>query len=231
MTVIFIISVALSEAINQFVSGTPNAQPDLPAIVQNPKINYLPLVLLIVAGVVWFGGHAIAWVNDKTQPTTMLNADGGRQSPNPPPLVQPQNNQRQTIPIVGLTLRSTWMIYDSAPGRWYPRKLNLQFSNDGEDEIHLGVGRWMKDQVGLQDGKPQRAAVHTCKTHLGKWDNESDERIVYPGQWVRAWVGLDSSMPDGAVNNLLTEGKLGTLEIPAEVSGEKIKIRVCPRSS
>ena len=76
VTVIFLVSVALSEAINQFVSGTPNVQPHAPAVVENPKINYLPLVLLILAGVVWLGGHAIAWVTDRwLSPNTNVVVD------------------------------------------------------------------------------------------------------------------------------------------------------------
>jgi hypothetical protein len=155
----------------------------------------------------------------------------------PPPLSHPVESasqataQTHTVPVVSLTLRTIWLNpYDSTSGRWYPRKLNLQFSNDADAEIRLGAGCWIKDEIGLQTGRPQRPAVYTYKTHLGTWSDEStDGVVVHSSQWVRIWIGLDSSLSDSEVTKLLTEGKAGILEMPAEVSGQKIKIRVRPQ--
>jgi hypothetical protein len=129
-----------------------------------------------------------------------------------------------TVPTIGLTLRSASIDpYDSVPGRNFPRKLTLHFSNDG-DEIHLGIAKWIKDQVGIQIGKPPTVAYY-LKNNLGRWDYESSDKVVPSGRWVKMWVGLDSSMPDSELKKLIDESRLGVLEIPAEVSGVPVKIR------
>lgn len=134
------------------------------------------------------------------------------------------------IPTVGLTLRSTWIDpFDSTTGRNYPRKLNIIFSNDG-DEVHLGIAQWIKDQVAIQAGKPSRVGYY-LKNHLGQWVDESTTKIAPSGRWLKLWVGLDSSVSDSELNRLWGDGKLGTLEIPAEISGSAIKIRIRPWQS
>ena len=43
---------------------------------------------------------------------------------------------------------------------------------------------------------------------------------------MKMWVGLDSSVPDGDLKKLTDERRLGTVEIPAEISGTAIKLRI-----
>jgi hypothetical protein len=127
-------------------------------------------------------------------------------------------------PTIGLTLRSASMDpYEHSPGRWYPRQLALFFSNDG-DEIHLGMGTWIKGQIGIQAGRPPRF-VYFRKNPLGKWDGEATDKIVYPGNWVKISVGLDSTVSDNDLKKLADNIRLGTVEISSVVSGTAVKIR------
>jgi len=129
-----------------------------------------------------------------------------------------------TKPTIGLTLRSASIgPYQHNPNSWYPRQMALYFSNDG-GEIHLGVGKWIKDNIGMQIGRPSRF-VYFRKNNLGRWEGEATDKVVYSGNWVKISVGLDSSVPDGELKKLADEIQLGTLEIPAVVSGAPIKIR------
>jgi hypothetical protein len=156
--------------------------------------------------------------NPLTKNAVTLQASSSSQ----PEMVPTRSNQ--IGPTVGLTFRSRDVQYDRAPGRNYPSKLNVYFSNDGDD-IHLGVAKWIKDQVGLQAGKPQ-GIVYLLKNHLGRWQSESIDKFVPSGSWVKMWVGLDSSVPDNELKQLTEEGRLGILEIPAEIAGAAIRIRI-----
>ena len=61
---------------------------------------------------------------------------------------------------------------------------------------------------------------------LGQWESESNVKFVPSGKWVRVWVGLDSTVQDGELKRLAEEGRLGILEMPAEISGVPLKIRI-----
>jgi hypothetical protein len=62
--------------------------------------------------------------------------------------------QPRYVPTVGLTFKGSEMDpYDPTPGRGYPRKLNVYFSNDGDD-IHLGVAKWIKTKLEYSPASP-----------------------------------------------------------------------------
>src|SRR5208282_533887 len=117
-------------------------------------------------------------------------------------------------PIIGITLHDTVIEdYDYTPGRHYPRKLRLYLSNEGSD-IDLGKGKWITDGVGLQAGKPS-TCEYQVKDHLGKWTGESSFKTVYSGQWLRLYVGLDSTVQEEKLKGMAKNHSLGILEIPA----------------
>src|SRR5271163_91604 len=122
-------------------------------------------------------------------------------------------------PTVGLTLRDMKMdALDPSLGRHYPRKLNLYLSNDGED-LRLETAAWIKDQVGLQAGKPAKI-VYLLKSKPGsseQFDLEFTENvIVHSSRWLKIWIGLDSSISDIALAQLTKDRRLGILEISAK---------------
>jgi hypothetical protein len=132
--------------------------------------------------------------------------------------------RRRRVPTVGLNFRNSAMD-PYATGRTYPRKLNVYLSNDGDD-IRLGEAKWIKDQIELQADKPPRI-MYLLRNHPGgPWQSESTDKFVPSGMWVKMWVGLDSSVPDGDLKKLTNERRLGTVEIPAEISGAAIKLRI-----
>ena len=225
LTIIVVILAATILAWQQALTDAPNVRAVLPAFAVSPRVNYAPAILLIIAGIVWLFGRWFSAKQPVQAPASAL--------PVPNSSVQPLAiaGTPSVVPVVGLTLRNTWMdARDNSGKRWYPRKLNLQFSNDSDDEIRLGVGHWIKDQIGLQTGHPLRPAVYQFRTHLGTWSDEfTDGVVVYPNQWLKVWIGIDSTPSDNDATKFLTEGKIGTLEIPAEISGEKIKLRVRPQ--
>jgi hypothetical protein len=134
---------------------------------------------------------------------------------------------RQVVPNIGITLRETVVeAYDQTPGRNYPRKLRLYCSNDGDD-IHLGVGTWLPDKIGLQSGKAS-ACFYELKDHLGKFANESADKFIASGKWFRLYVGIDSTISDKALYQMKVDRSFGVLEIPAEISGLPVKISLRP---
>ena len=172
----------------------------------------------IVDAAVLIGGSAIMFFIAKANHDQRLVQPNGSPSVTAPPSV---------IPTIGITLRETVIEpYDSAPGRHYPRKLRLYLSNDGED-IHLGAGKWIPDQVGAQAGKPP-VCIYEIKNNLGKFDGESSDKFIAAGKWFRLYVGIDSSLSDEKLNQAKKDRRLGLLEIPAEMRGAGIKLRICP---
>jgi hypothetical protein len=130
----------------------------------------------------------------------------------------------RATPTVGLTLREKVMDPYVA-GLYYPRKLTLYCSNDGDD-IHLGEAKWIKDQVGLQADKPPRIMYLLKPNPSGQWQSEENNKFVSSGRWVKIWVGLDSFVQESDLTQLAKDRRLGTVEIPAEISGTAIKIRI-----
>jgi hypothetical protein len=197
-----IVIAGLVEAVEQALAAAPNFTALFPAFLHGEFWHYIPLTFLIAAGLVWLHGKLFS------------------------PKDKPRLNQARNlvVPTIGLTLRSaSFDPYVHNPNILWPRQLALYFSNDG-DEIHLGVGKWIKDHIGIQVDRPSRF-VYFRKNNLGKWEGEATDKIVYSGNWVKISVGLDSSVPDSELKTLADEIRLGTLEIPCEISGTPIKIR------
>jgi len=57
LTVLLLVIVAVIEALQQALSQAPAVTEQLPVWVISPNWNYVPLVLLIVAGLLWIVGH------------------------------------------------------------------------------------------------------------------------------------------------------------------------------
>src|ERR1700730_2432304 len=57
VTVSCLIAASIVLAVNQALSGAPNIRPYLPAFIISPNVNYVPLALLVIAGIVWLLGH------------------------------------------------------------------------------------------------------------------------------------------------------------------------------
>ena len=56
LTVLLLVIVAVVEALQQALSQAPTVTKQLPVWVISPNWNYVPLALLIIAGVIWFIG-------------------------------------------------------------------------------------------------------------------------------------------------------------------------------
>jgi hypothetical protein len=194
-----IVIAGVVEAVEQALADSPNFAALFPASLHGGFWHYIPLTFLIAAGLVWLHGKLFS---PKDKPRLNL-----------------------VVPTIGLTFRSAWIEpYEHSPGRWYPRQIALYFSNDGEEEIHLGLGKWIKDHIGTQVGRPLRF-VYFRKNPLDLWVDEATTKIVYSGNWVKISVGLDSSTPDGELKKLADGSRLGAMEIQAEIFGTPIKIR------
>lgn len=131
------------------------------------------------------------------------------------------------VPVIGVTLHlSVIEPLDRTPGRRYPRKLRLYFSNDGEN-IDLGVGKWIPDRVGTQSGEPS-ACQYELKDHLGKWFGETATKTVASAKWFRLYVGLDSSIDEDKLQQMAKDHALGVLEVPAIVAGANVLLKIRP---
>jgi hypothetical protein len=139
----------------------------------------------------------------------------------------PRTTPSKTAPVIGIAVREVVVEpYDQTPGRHYPRKLRLYCSNDGDD-IQLGIGVWVPDQIGLQVGQPP-VCSYEIKDNLGRWSGEAPSKYIASGKWFRLYVGLDSRVSDRELDRMKTQSSFGTLEISAEVSGVAVKIRIRP---
>jgi hypothetical protein len=131
-------------------------------------------------------------------------------------------------PSIGLTLHQTVVeAYDNTPGRHYPRKVRMYFSNDG-DEIQLGKAKWIAEGIGIQKGKPGICMYEFKDHHLGKFSGETDTKLVPPGKWFRLYVGLDSSISEDEIQLMKAENRLGVLQIPVRLSGVDMFIQIRP---
>lgn len=133
--------------------------------------------------------------------------------------------QQFVVPIIGLTLHDA-VVEPLKPGLGYPLKLRLYFSNDG-DEIHLGVGKWNAEGMGIQKGKSS-ACQYELKDHLGKWSGEAPDKLVPSGKWVRLYVGLDSTVAEDKAQQMKADHTLGVLQIPAIVAGVNVVLKMRP---
>jgi len=131
----------------------------------------------------------------------------------------------QQLPIIGLTLHDV-VVESIKPGLNYPRKLRLYFSNDGDD-IHLGVGKWIAEGIGIQKDKPP-ACIYELKDHLGKWSGEASDKLVPSGKGLRLYVGLDSTIAEDKAQQMKTEHTLGILRIPATVAAVNVVLKIRP---
>ncbi len=180
----------------------------------------LPLSILVALGL-------NTWVLHRHKSAPPSAALTPAALPSPEPVVIAASNRKNVVPTVGITLRETAVeAYDNTPGRHYPRKLRLYCSNDGDD-IHLGIGKWIAGQVGLQAGKPP-ACSYEMKNHLGKFSDESSDKFIPSGKWFRLYVGIDSTVSDKDLTQMTIDRSFGILEIPAEVGGVPVKVRICP---
>lgn len=76
VTVSGIVLAAVVLALNQALSGASNLRPYLPAFAISPDINYLPLLLLIIAGFAWLAGrHRIGSTGSTEQPQRQPQAN------------------------------------------------------------------------------------------------------------------------------------------------------------
>jgi hypothetical protein len=57
VTISCLIAASIVLAVNQALSGAPNIRPHLPDFITSPNVNYVPLALLVIAGVTWLLGH------------------------------------------------------------------------------------------------------------------------------------------------------------------------------
>jgi hypothetical protein len=128
-------------------------------------------------------------------------------------------------PIIGITLHDT-IIEKYIAGLNYPRKLRLYLSNKGTD-IELGKGKWIADGVGLQAGKPS-TCKYQVKDHLGKWTEESSFKKIYSGQWVRLYIGIDSTVPEEKLKAMAQNHSLRILRIPARTGETEVVIKIRP---
>lgn len=129
------------------------------------------------------------------------------------------------VPTVGLALDYVVMEpYDSTPGRSYPRKLRVYFRENVGDSINVGRATWFQESVGIQKGQP--FGCHYELEKAGAWINEGPEKTVAENRRMRLYVGLDASIAEDDLQRLMNEKRLGTLMIPAEVSGVKLILKI-----
>ena len=69
VTIICLTLVACVEAAQSALSGTPNVKAHLPSFAISPNWNYVPLVLLIIAGIAWLIGK-----RNKKQPVPLKDS-------------------------------------------------------------------------------------------------------------------------------------------------------------
>lgn len=213
----------------QNVAASPATRADivggLRLASQHPFGFFLISTFSLIALILLLSGAQVWWAieHGKVQIGPLQAAPGNAGLSASPTATSSHAPVVRAAPVVGITLRHRWMDVH-IPGAGYSRKLNLLFSNDGDD-IHIGIARWIKDQVGLEIGKPEKI-IYAFKDHLGHWGSESNDTVVAPGRWFKVWIGLDSTFPEKELNKLRDQGGLGTLEIPAIVSGARIKIRI-----
>ncbi len=83
VTVSCILIAAAVEAAQQALSSAPNVKAALPDFAISPKVNYVPLALLIIAGIVWIAAHRRSHVrapsnagqSSSPPPNQFLNVD------------------------------------------------------------------------------------------------------------------------------------------------------------
>jgi hypothetical protein len=87
--------------------------------------------------------------------------------------------------------------------------------------------KWITDGVGLQAGK-RSTCKYQIKDHLGKWTEESLFKKVYSGQWVRLYIGIDSTVPEEKLKAMAQNHSLGILRIPARTGETEVVIKIRP---
>lgn len=196
------------------------------------KMNWIPLLLctlliLCVIAIYKWSLNREEKPPEPSAPPSSAAKPGSYSSTIAPTLVKTPEAPPPPIPIIGLTvLKVVVEPFDTTIGRNYPRKLRLYFRNEG-DPIHLRRSVWESEGIGIQKGKPF-ACYYQLEASPNKFDAESNERIIPPGQSGRLYVGLDSSVNETEIQRLKESRTLGLLRLHAIVDGMNVELRMRP---
>ena len=201
---------------NNLISGLPDPAPNLPP-GKKLQVSYL------------FGG-------DPKPRTAIRNEHEFMVLPEDPKIEQLRDEidgltkqlraaRAPATVIVGLTTDNVEL--EPAPNWTYKFKLRIYWTNDGDQQIHIGKPTWKPLGMGIQ-GDQLAYRFEVYQGGQGKRGPEVLEADVFPGQRCRIWIGLDPTSSEIA-EHLLDTGKLGVLVLPITTANGTVELRIRPR--
>jgi hypothetical protein len=138
------------------------------------------------------------------------------------------------IQRMDFSVQDLYPVYEPQAG--YKLKLRLVLRNDCKLSLDVRKPRWLRpDDNDLHIQSPLASSFNLERMEMtgGRWEPETEEVHVRPGQRFRVWIGIDDNRCTYAdlKARIQNRTELGTLEFPIFAVAQELKLTVRVQSS